>query len=348
MLSIAIWSQVLVPGQRVTVVPECDFRLTTATFGEELADEKGRSTLKLYRAKAKEDDEDDDEEEDEEDIEFETEAVVFGALVPGKIETLQLDLIFTEDEPIEFEVTGKNKIYLVGNYIEQNPIGPSPTFPDSDSEDASDYDLNDVSSDVEINVADLMEEDVESADEVHNRIEEVAAVVEPPKKEKSKKRARESDVADVEEQPKSKKEKKKEKKEKEKAGDKTDESSPAKPETKEKSKTDKHTTKSGVIVDVRAPGKGPVSKPGQRLKMRYIGKLADGSVFDKNTKGAPFAFTLGKGEVIKGWDEGLVGLAAGSEAILTIPPSAGYGGKKVDKIPANSTLKFEVKLLSIN
>jgi len=82
--------------------------------------------------------------------------------------------------------------------------------------------------------------------------------------------------------------------------------------------------------------------------MRYIGKLADGTVFDRNTKGSPFAFTLGKGEVIKGWDEGLVGLAAGSEAILTIPPSAGYGGKKVDKIPANSTLKFEVKLLSIN
>ena len=66
-----------------------------------------------------------------------------------------------------------------------------------------------------------------------------------------------------------------------------------------------------------------------------------------NKKGKPFTFTLGKGEVIKGWDVGVEGMAPGGERRLTVPARMAYGSRKVGDIPANSTLTFDVKLLEI-
>ena len=66
-----------------------------------------------------------------------------------------------------------------------------------------------------------------------------------------------------------------------------------------------------------------------------------------NKKGPPFTFKLGKGEVIKGWDVGVVGMAASGERRLTVPPSMAYGKRAMGKIPANSTLIFDLKLLDI-
>ncbi len=66
-----------------------------------------------------------------------------------------------------------------------------------------------------------------------------------------------------------------------------------------------------------------------------------------NKKGTPFTFKVGKGEVIKGWDIGILGMSIGGERRLIIPPSMAYGSKKLDGIPANSTLTFDVKLLEI-
>ena len=104
----------------------------------------------------------------------------------------------------------------------------------------------------------------------------------------------------------------------------------------------------GVTVDVRKAGDGDVAKKGDRVSMRYIGKLQkDGKVFDSNKKGKPFAFKLGVGEVIKGWDVGVNGLRAGSAARLTIPAHMAYGSKGVPGIPPNSTLIFDVKVLEI-
>jgi FK506-binding nuclear protein len=80
---------------------------------------------------------------------------------------------------------------------------------------------------------------------------------------------------------------------------------------------------------------------------RYIGKLDNGKQFDANTGGSPFSFALGRGEVIKGWDEGLVGMAVGGERKLTIPANLAYGNQKIPGIPKGSTLNFEVKLLAI-
>jgi len=101
-----------------------------------------------------------------------------------------------------------------------------------------------------------------------------------------------------------------------------------------------------VVQDAKI-GTGPMAKKGNTVRMRYVGKLTDGTVFDKNVSGKPFTFHLGKGEVIKGWDEGIVGMQAGGERVVTIPANMAYGSRKQGTIPANSTLVFEVKLLEI-
>ena len=74
--------------------------------------------------------------------------------------------------------------------------------------------------------------------------------------------------------------------------------------------------------------------------MRYIGRLSNGKIFDQNTKGAPFSFKLGKGEVIKGWDVGIAGMQVGGERKLIIPASLAYGKQAISGIPPNSTLTF--------
>lgn len=82
--------------------------------------------------------------------------------------------------------------------------------------------------------------------------------------------------------------------------------------------------------------------------MRYIGKLTNGKVFDSNTKGKPFAFKLGKGEVIKAWDEGVVGMKVGEERRLTCPPNLAYGASGAPPdIPRNATLVFDIKLVDL-
>jgi len=100
------------------------------------------------------------------------------------------------------------------------------------------------------------------------------------------------------------------------------------------------------ITDVKV-GTGPQAKKGKMVSMRYVGKLTNGKVFDSNSKGKPLTFNLGKGEVIKGWDQGIVGMQVGGERELVIPPNMAYGSAKQPGIPANSTLVFECKLLSI-
>jgi len=106
-------------------------------------------------------------------------------------------------------------------------------------------------------------------------------------------------------------------------------------------------TVNGVKMDDKKLGSGPACKKGHKVSMRYIGKLADGKVFDSNTKGKPFSFKLGAGEVIKGWDIGVAGMSVGGERRLTIPANLAYGSKSLPGIPANSTLVFDIKLLEI-
>lgn len=95
-----------------------------------------------------------------------------------------------------------------------------------------------------------------------------------------------------------------------------------------------------------------VAKAGDILIVNYTGRLVDGTVFDSNVDPKfghvePFKFILGAGYVIKGWDDGLVGMKVGEKKTLTIPPELGYGDQSIGTIPANSTLVFDIELLSI-
>lgn len=98
-------------------------------------------------------------------------------------------------------------------------------------------------------------------------------------------------------------------------------------------------------------GTGTETKNGDKLSVHYVGTLASGVKFDSSRdRGTPFTFTLGAGQVIKGWDQGMVGMKVGEIRKLIIPPQLAYGetGTPGGPIPPNATLTFEVELLKIN
>lgn len=101
-------------------------------------------------------------------------------------------------------------------------------------------------------------------------------------------------------------------------------------------------------VDIISPGTGEPAKEGQVVIAHYTGTLEDGTVFDSSReRDEPFAFTLGRGQVIKGWDLAFAQLRVGDRAILTIAPDLAYGDKDRDPIPPGSTLIFDVTLLEL-
>jgi FKBP-type peptidyl-prolyl cis-trans isomerase FkpA len=102
------------------------------------------------------------------------------------------------------------------------------------------------------------------------------------------------------------------------------------------------------IVD-EVVGTGREAKTGDKVKVHYTGTLMGGKKFDSSRdRPEPFAFTLGKGEVIKGWDQGVVGMKVGGKRKLTIPSDLGYGPNgSPPKIPGNAGLKFDVELVGI-
>jgi peptidylprolyl isomerase len=108
------------------------------------------------------------------------------------------------------------------------------------------------------------------------------------------------------------------------------------------------TTPSGLQYMITKHGEGLKAATGSLVTVHYTGKFLNDSVFDSSVeKNRPITITLGKGQVIKGWDEGLTYLKEGDEATFIIPADLAYGNRQVGPIPANSTLKFEVKLISV-
>ncbi|KAJ9157272.1 Peptidylprolyl isomerase [Pleurostoma richardsiae] len=324
--------------------------------------------------------EDEDEEDSEEDSDDESDGLDLEQFVVCTLDTERnyqqpLEITVNEDEKVFFIVSGTHTIHLTGNYVIDEDDAS-----DSD-EDDEDYDYP---PDEDLYGEEYSSEDELDAIEHVGRVQEVDTDEEAPKlvetkKGKNKRPAQdEADGLDEliakeskAEEKLSKKQAKKLKNNEGKAiaaeeakkdtptkGDKKVQfaknleqgpTGPAAEKLKQGEKKDEKKVKvvQGVSIDDRKIGTGRTAKAGDRVGMRYIGKLTNGKVFDSNKKGTPFSFKLGKGEVIKGWDIGVAGMAVGGERRLTIPAHLAYGSKGVPGIPGNSTLIFDVKLLEI-
>ena len=103
-----------------------------------------------------------------------------------------------------------------------------------------------------------------------------------------------------------------------------------------------------LVTVAQGPPGGKQAKPGKRVTMRYVGRLQSGKIFDQTKGNATFAFRLGVGEVIRGWDVGVDGMRVGDKRRLTIPHTLAYGKKGVrGAIPGGATLIFDVELVSV-
>ncbi|KAF9768748.1 peptidylprolyl isomerase fpr4 [Fusarium sp. DS 682] len=334
---------------------------------EEMEDAKPKGKAK-GKAKATEEDDDDEDEDSDDDSEegADLENFVICTLDTERNYQQPLDITVNHGEKVFFVVTGTHTIYLTGNYIMDDDED------DDEDEDDDDYDL----SPDELEYA-LEGDESDESDELDGvqdpRVQEIDSdEEEAPKlvsvqKGKNKRAAEEAtegldELISKDDAKLSKKQQKKLKNNKGEAVA-TEEKKDAKKVqfaknleqgptgSAEKAKQGKATTGvkvvQGVTIDDRTIGNGRTVKNGDTVGVRYIGKLQNGKQFDANKKGKPFSFKAGKGQVIKGWDIGVIGMAIGGERRLTIPPHLAYGSRGLPGIPANSTLIFDVKLLEI-
>lgn len=105
---------------------------------------------------------------------------------------------------------------------------------------------------------------------------------------------------------------------------------------------------SPVKTEILSQGKGGVAAEGKKCLVHYVGWLSDGTEFDSSEGRPPYSLKLGAGDVIKGWDQGIVGMKVGEKRRLTIPPDLAYGAKGRGLIPPDATLVFELELVEVS
>ena len=275
-----------------------------------------------------------------------------------------MNITIGENERVYFQVSGTHSIFLTGNYVEPAHDHEHGEEGESDEEYSEDeYDSEDDLDDMEDpRITEITEED-----------EEAPKLVEA-KKGKNKRAADESLdnlITESKAEPTEKLSKKQAKKAKTAAA--AEEEAPSSAKSDKKVQFAKNLEQgptptkaapvaekpkaaagprvvNGVTIDDKKAGTGPAAKNGDRVGMRYIGKLQkNNKVFDSNKKGKPFTFKLGSGEVIKGWDIGVAGMAVGAERRITIPAHHAYGARGAPPdIPGGATLVFDVKVVEIN
>ena len=275
-----------------------------------------------------------------------------------------MNITIGENERVYFQVSGTHSVFLTGNYVEPAHDHEHGEEGESDEEYSEDeYDSEDDLDDMEDpRITEITEEEDEApklveakkgknkraADEsLDNLITESKA---EPTEKLSKKQAKKAKTAAAaeEEAPSSAKSDKKVQFAKNlEQGPTPTKAAPA--AEKPKAAAGPRVV-NGVTIDDKKAGTGPAAKNGDRVGMRYIGKLQkNNKVFDSNKKGKPFTFKLGSGEVIKGWDIGVAGMAVGAERRITIPAHHAYGSRGAPPdIPGGATLVFDVKVVEIN
>ncbi|MEA2447925.1 MAG: hypothetical protein QOK47_1562 [Actinomycetota bacterium] len=113
--------------------------------------------------------------------------------------------------------------------------------------------------------------------------------------------------------------------------------------------TDPVTTDSGLVIKDVKCGEGAEAARGDSVSVHYTGTLENGDEFDSSEGGEPFSVKIGSGQVIEGWEEGLVGMREGGTRELTVPPDLGYGPDGYPPvIPPDATLTFEIRMISID
>ena len=112
--------------------------------------------------------------------------------------------------------------------------------------------------------------------------------------------------------------------------------------------TDFERTSSGLYIEDLEIGDGPIARRTSRVWIEYVGWLPDGTVFDGNLGGDPYNLRLGGNEVIRGWNEGIVGMRRGGIRMLVVPPRLAYGSQRRGDIPPGSTLVFYIELVDVD
>ncbi|KAI8142812.1 hypothetical protein BJV82DRAFT_614384 [Fennellomyces sp. T-0311] len=359
------WGLRVEPKKTYSQVVQAPFRVSMASLGDDI---KGKARTSLW-------------------VKVDKNDFVLCSLTPEKTEQQPLDITFVEGEEVTFTAKGSNTIHLTGNYIfdDEDDEAGAANISDiaallnerrglvDDEAEVSGEDSSDEDEEDEMHEDEDMEEDEDEEEEE----EEEEEAVKPAKKDKKRpaeaeqdkpsKKAKADEAAQKQQELKKQQEQKKaeelkkkqEQKKAEELKKKQQEQKKAEELKKKQEKKKQEEAKkaepqikklpNGLVIEEVELGEGTeVAKAGRKVGMRYIGKLLNGKVFDKNISGRPFFFNLGRGEVIKGWDIGVAGMKMGGSRKLTIPAALAYGKRGAPPdIPKNATLVFDIKLVAL-
>ncbi|GJJ78632.1 FK506-binding nuclear protein [Entomortierella parvispora] len=359
---LGFWGLTVFPERTYTQIVDNSFKLSMAALDEETT--PGRTSIR---------------------VSVDKKTFILCSLIAGQIEQQNLDLVFTEGEEITFSVSGKNAVHLSGNYLpedegmeysEDEDMYGNMDMDDSDDDDEEEEDDEDDADDLIVSRGArklALEQFVGNEDEDEDSEEDPDFTGEDDEDEDDDLEDSDEDMEeaqnngdedDEEDEDEDEDEDDEEEEEEEPVPVKPVAAKPAKKEAEvkevkkaevkkevkkeEPKKANIKTLPNGLIIEDVKVGEGARAKSGKKIGMRYIGRLTNGKVFDKNMSGKPFNFNLGRGEVIKGWDLGIQGMQLGGERKLTIPPALAYGAQGAPPdIPRNATLEFDVKLVTL-
>ncbi|CAO3587442.1 unnamed protein product [Absidia cylindrospora] len=309
----------IVPSRSYSLLVAHTFRVTMATLDESLVDAYTDTPMTSLHVKV-------------DDREF-----ILCTLIPGKITQQLLDITFVKGEQIMFSLFGTHTIHLTGNYVRmaKNAEEKVHQIEDSDSDDLDDDELER-----------LLEDEI-SQEDYRNDINDGShggSLIDFGNVSQSKKKSITTSDYSLEQR-------KAWTSKKRKLVVNTTESGPLHAEHDADPENEHQVNKltNGLIIENKIIGTGEQVKNGMKIGVQYVGKFVNGKVFDRtSSSGKPFKFVLGKGEVIKGLDQGIVGMSLNGVRKLTIPPSLAYGKDgALPQILENATLIYEINLVSM-